>query len=110
MTINVRNKMTNKEFLKKLKIIGDPTRLTIIQILSKKGTMCACKILDELKITQGTLSYHMKILTKSGIVNCFKNGKWCNYSLTKESICEIALFLKDICNNPSINKDCSCHK
>ena len=55
--------MDNKEFLDKLKVINDNTRLTILQLLSKNGTMCACKILEELNITQGTLSHHMRVLT-----------------------------------------------
>lgn len=101
--------MDNKEFLDKLKAINDNTRLTILQLLSKNGTICACKILDELNITQGTLSHHMKVLTDAGLVSFVKEGKWCRYSLVNESLCKVSAFLKDICNNKSIKTSC-CNK
>ena len=100
--------MDNKEFLDKLKVINDNTRLTILQLLSKNGTMCACKILEELNITQGTLSHHMKVLTDAGLVSFVKKGKWCHYTLVNESLCEVSEFIKNICNNKN-NKTC-CNK
>lgn len=43
------------------------------------------KILDELStIGQPTLSYHMRILCDSGIVQSHREGKWPHYSLDKE--------------------------
>ena len=48
------------------KAMSDETRLKIIDMLSC-GEMCACDILEEFNITQPTLSYHMKILTDSGL-------------------------------------------
>lgn len=99
--------MKNKEFLEKLKVINDNTRLTILQLLSKNGSMCACKILEELNITQGTLSHHMKVLTESGIVTFIKEGKWCHYTLVNESICEVSDFLRNICTKEN-NKRSSC--
>lgn len=33
--------MTNQEFLEKIKLLNDNTRLTILQMLSKNGTLCA---------------------------------------------------------------------
>lgn len=88
--------MNNQEFLNKLKVINDPTRLTIIQLLAKNKTMCACKILEELSITQGTLSHHMKSLVKAGLVGCTREGKWCHYTLLIENFKEIIKFLNKI--------------
>ncbi len=89
--------MNNQEFLNKIKVINDNTRLEIIQMLSKNGTMCACKILEELNITQGTLSHHMKVLTTAGLVTFVKDGKWCHYTLVKENLCELAIFIQNSC-------------
>lgn len=100
--------MNNQEFLEKIKLLNDNTRLTILQMLSKNGTLCACKILEELSITQATLSHHMKVLANAGIVEVRRDGKWCYYSLIKENICEIANFIKDICSSNSDNKSCCC--
>ena len=62
------------------KALGDETRLKILVMLIK-GKTCACKILKAFHFTQPTLSYHMKQLTDSGLVNAEKNGKWVYYSI-----------------------------
>lgn len=64
------------------KALADETRLKIIEMLSS-GEMCACKILEKFDITQPTLSYHMKILTESGLVNGRRDGAWMRYSLNE---------------------------
>ena len=106
MKIKVRNTMTNEQFISKIKLIDDQTRLKLLQLLAKNGTMCGCKLVEELKITQGTLSHHMKHLIEAELVSCQKDGKWCHYSLVKENICEIADFIKNICCQSVDNKLC----
>lgn len=54
-----------------LKALADSKRLKIVDILSC-GTMCACDILEHFDFTQPTLSHHMKVLEKSGIVRVTK--------------------------------------
>jgi len=88
------------------KAISDETRLKIIDMLSC-GEMCACDILEEFNITQPTLSYHMKILTDSGLVNSVRDGSWVRYTLNKESSDEAISFLKEI---TSEKEDCICKK
>ena len=73
------------------KALGDETRLKIIEILSC-GELCACDILESFDITQPTLSYHMKILTKSGLVKSRKEGSWIKYSNNDELISKIKNF------------------
>ena len=47
------------------KALSDENRLRILQML-RSGEKCACKLLEELNISQPTLSHHMKILCDSG--------------------------------------------
>jgi len=100
--------MNNKEFLEKIKLLNDSTRLTILQMLSKNGTLCACKILEELSITQATLSHHMKVLENAELVTTRREGKWCYYTLIKENICDIAHFIEDICSPNNGSGHCCC--
>ena len=62
------------------KALGDENRVKILRMLCK-GERCACELLEELEISQPTLSHHMQILCRSGIVQGRKNGKWMHYSL-----------------------------
>lgn len=75
--------MGYKEDVKVIKALADENRLAILELL-KDGEKCACVILEELNITQPTLSHHMKILCESGLINSRKDGKWMHYSLSIE--------------------------
>lgn len=79
------NKMENKNIgiAKVFKAFCDENRITILQML-QSGEKCACILLDELEISQSTLSHHMKILVDSGVVNARKEGKWTHYSISEE--------------------------
>lgn len=49
------------------KAFCDENRLQVLELL-QSGEKCACVLLEDLKISQPTLSHHMKILCESGIV------------------------------------------
>lgn len=95
-------KYSYSEYAPVLKAMSDETRLKILDMLSC-GEMCACNILEVLCITQPTLSYHMKILTESGLVLARKEGSWMHYSINEE---RKRLILKFIENLLSIKKNC----
>lgn len=65
------------------KAFCDENRLMVLELL-KDGEKCANSLLEELLITQSTLSHHMKILCESGIVLSRKQGKWTYYSLSED--------------------------
>jgi len=67
-----------------LKAISDPIRLSIIKKLYSRDELCACDILDDFKITQPTLSFHMKKLTQCGLVSSRKDGTWVRYKVNNE--------------------------
>ena len=71
--------------IKKFKALSDENRLTIIHSL-KNNEKCACKLLDELNISQSTLSHHMKILCDAGLVIFRKEGKWMHYRINKDEV------------------------
>lgn len=68
-----------------MKALADETRLKIFNMLAD-GELCACEILEEFTITQPTLSYHMKILTESGLVDSRRDGVWTKYSINASSL------------------------
>lgn len=78
---------------KVFKAFCDENRLRILAML-RSGEKCACKLLDELQITQSTLSHHMKILCDSGVVRGRKDGKWVHYSIDPEGAQNAEALLK----------------
>ena len=89
------------------KAFCDENRITILQML-QSGEKCACKLLEEMQITQPTLSHHMKILCDSGIVKGRKEGKWMHYSISAEGSEYAAKCLKELTseNHNMDNKPC----
>jgi len=64
------------------KAFCDEKRLAILELL-RSGEKCACVLIDQMEIGQSSLSYHMKILCESGIVESRQEGKWTHYRLSE---------------------------
>ena len=67
---------------KVFKALCDEKRLASLELL-RSGEKCACVLIDLMDIGQSSLSYHMKILCESGIVDSRQDGKWTHYRLSK---------------------------
>lgn len=91
-----------------IKALGDETRIKIFATLAQ-GERCACKILDELTISQSTLSYHMKILCGSGLVKGRRDGIWIRYTIETEVLESLrGLFDELAAANAEPSSNCSC--
>lgn len=66
--------MDEKRIAAIFKAFCDENRIRIIKLL-RSGEKCACKLLEEINVTQPTLSHHMKILCDAEIVVGRKRGK-----------------------------------
>lgn len=64
------------------KALCDPKRLAILEQL-RSGEKCACVLQEPMDLTQPGLSYHMKILCDSGLVESRQEGKWTHYRLSE---------------------------
>lgn len=91
-------KMDNKKMAVIFKAFCDENRLQILQLL-KDGERCACSLLDQMQITQPTLSHLMKILCDSGIVIGRKDGKWMHYSISNKGLNDAAVLLTQLKTN-----------
>jgi ArsR family transcriptional regulator, arsenate/arsenite/antimonite-responsive transcriptional repressor len=78
-----------------MKALSDETRMKIYEMLSN-GELCACKILEEFRFSQPTLSYHMKILCESGLVHSRRDGIWMRYSINAECLEEMKTLFDEI--------------
>jgi ArsR family transcriptional regulator len=87
------------------KALGDENRLKIISMLGE-FEVCACRLIEGLNITQPTLSHHMKILCKCGLVNATKKGIWMYYSLNREKFNELIAFFEEVNANKNRGDKC----
>ena len=89
------------------KAFCDENRIRILQLL-QSGEKCACMLLEEMNITQPTLSHHMKILCDSGIVTGRKEGKWTHYSISTDGVKYAEICFKALTDLTEEGKSNSC--
>ena len=73
------------EDARKIKALTDENRLAIMRIL-QNGERCACVLLEELKVSQPTLSHHMRILCDSGWSVPEKMANGCTTPFPKKAL------------------------
>ncbi len=89
---------TDKQLMNALKAVADPARLKILRLLKQKGCcsigkgvgLCACDIEEQINLSQPTISHHMAILTKAGLVKAEKHGLWMWYRRNESSLKALA--------------------
>ena len=90
-------------FQRLLHAIADPTRRKILQALKirnacslgKETGLCACDIEERIHLSQPTISHHMSILLKSGLVEAQKEGHWRWYQRNERAIKQFAKTLRE---------------
>lgn len=85
-----------KPSLPVLKALCDETRLCILRLLSG-GPKNGCEIHRAFCCTQPTISYHMKVLVDSGLVQSQKEGCAVIYSLNESLWPSVQQCLERLC-------------
>ena len=67
--------------------LSDATRLDALGML-REGERCVCELQDRLDVAQSRLSFHLKVLKDSGLVEDRKEGRWSYYSIVPDALDE----------------------
>lgn len=65
--------------------LGDPTRIKILELL-KEEELCVSDICARFDITQPSVSHHLQILKRVGLVKSKKLGREVFYSFDREAV------------------------
>jgi DNA-binding transcriptional ArsR family regulator len=91
---------------KALHAISDPTRRRILQVLREgagekqagrnapASCLCGGEIEERIRLSQPTISHHMAILTRAGLVEANKKGQWRWYRRNEKAIRQLVKLLK----------------
>jgi DNA-binding transcriptional ArsR family regulator len=84
---------------RRLAAISDPTRRRILAALKPRGVvspsappvakitgLCAGDIEERVRLSQPTISHHMAILTRAGLVEAAKQGQWRWYRRNEKAL------------------------
>jgi ArsR family transcriptional regulator len=92
-----------------LHAIADPTRRRILQTLkdgsasdaksnaprnAPPGCLCGGEIEEKIRLSQPTISHHMSILTKAGLVEASKQGQWRWYRRNEKALRQVVKMLR----------------
>jgi DNA-binding transcriptional ArsR family regulator len=94
--------LTEHDLTRILSAVADPTRRRILQALKERGGcsidkeegLCASDIEQRIHLSQPTISHHMAILAKAGLVEAKKIGLWRWYRRNEITLRQFARSLK----------------
>ncbi len=84
--------------------LGEPLRLAIVRFLldqggvccATPGRVCACDIVAAFGLSQPTVSHHMQILARAGLVQARKQGRWMFYAADPARFADLAARLQAV--------------
>lgn len=72
------------------KAISSPVRVQMLDILSRHGgEVCVCDIERQFELSQPTISHHLGVLRKAGLVQSEQRGLWAFYFLRPGALAQV---------------------
>jgi DNA-binding transcriptional ArsR family regulator len=86
--------LSEQELTRKLNAIADPARRKILTALKERGKnsigkevgLCASDIQGRMQLSQPTISHHMSVLKRAGLIEATKLGLWVWYRRNEAAI------------------------
>jgi ArsR family transcriptional regulator, arsenate/arsenite/antimonite-responsive transcriptional repressor len=76
------------------KALGDPVRLTLVDVLRKHaGKVCVFELVPLFDLSQPTISHHLKVLREAGLVDSERQGLWAYYYVVPNRLEELTAWL-----------------
>lgn len=79
--------MERERLVGMFKALSDSTRLDIFRLVAAQAApICACDVVDRFRVSQPTISHHMKVLRDAGLVNVSRRGVWAYYAADAQGL------------------------
>ena len=72
------------ETVSTLRALADENRMRIVAALSRQP-LCVCQIVELVQLAASTVSEHLAMLKKAGILASHKEGRWVYYRVDEEN-------------------------
>ena len=89
------------------KALGDPVRLRLLAMIAAGGAggsgaeVCVCELTPAFDVSQPTISHHLKLLRRAGLITGERRGTWVYYRPVPETIDRAAALLADLARTPT---------
>jgi ArsR family transcriptional regulator len=78
-----------------LKAIADPSRLRLLSLIQAQPghEACVCNLTEPLGLGQPTVSHHLKVLLRAGLVEREQRGNWAYFRVREEPLAQLRALL-----------------
>jgi ArsR family transcriptional regulator, arsenate/arsenite/antimonite-responsive transcriptional repressor len=68
------------------RVLGEPVRLQLLSLIAAQpsGEVCACELVESLRLSQPTVSHHLKVMYEAGLLTKERRGTWIYYRIVQE--------------------------
>jgi ArsR family transcriptional regulator len=70
----------------RFRALADPTRVRMLNLLIRNDELCVCDLNANFDLSQPTISHHLGLLRKAGLVDSDVRGRWAFYRANREAI------------------------
>ena len=78
-----------------LKVIADPARLRLLSLIHAQPDhqACICHLTQPIGLSQPTVSHHLKVLLRAGLVEREQRGSWAYFRVREEPLAALRALL-----------------
>ncbi len=78
-----------------LRVIADPARLRLLSLIQAQpgNEACVCHLTGPLGLSQPTVSHHLKVLLRAGLVEREQRGSWAFFRVREEPLAALRALL-----------------
>jgi ArsR family transcriptional regulator, arsenate/arsenite/antimonite-responsive transcriptional repressor len=80
--------------------LGHPLRASLVAFLCSRGGAYVSEIVSYLQRAQPTVSHHLKVLARAGVVRCEQRGTWAWYQVVPETLANLSQQLSALVTTP----------
>jgi ArsR family transcriptional regulator len=68
-------------------VLADPVRLRLLSMIATApGEVCACDFIEPLDRSQPTISHHLSVLVRAGLLHREQRGRWAYFRAVPERL------------------------
>ncbi|HET6923974.1 MAG TPA: metalloregulator ArsR/SmtB family transcription factor [Anaeromyxobacteraceae bacterium] len=76
----------DREAVRVARALGEPTRFELLRCIAGRGETCCRDLTDLLRLSQATVSHHLRILAEAGLVASRRAGQFSYFRVRPEAL------------------------
>jgi DNA-binding transcriptional ArsR family regulator len=96
--------VTKNSALSFFRALGDVTRWRILRLVMDRA-LCVCELADILEMPQSSVSSHVQIIRKAGLLESERCGKWTYFRIHSHHFSLLNQIMKNFPENPEHKAD-----